>query len=84
MVRELPLRGDESPDAFGIDFFQARGDIPGTGRELEFYIRSGETNWFGGKSVEPVCLHRGCYSCGEECRGGCHPCGFGEAGCFLG
>ena len=66
MVRELPLRGDESPDAFGIDFFQARGDIPGTGGELEFYIRSSETNWFGGKSVEPVCLHRGCYSCGAD------------------
>ena len=59
MVRELPVGGDEYSDAFGIDFFQARGDIPGTGGELEFYIRSSETNWFGSKSVEPVCLHGG-------------------------
>jgi len=84
MVRELSVRGDEYSNAFGIDFFQARGDIPGAGGELEFYIRSGETNWFRGKSVEPVCLHRGSYSCGEECRSGCYPRGFGKAGCFLG
>lgn len=43
MVRELSVRGDEYSNAFGIDFFQARGDIPGAGGELEFYIRSGET-----------------------------------------
>ena len=77
-------RYGEYSNAFGIDFFQARGDIPGAGGELEFYIRSGETNWFRGKSVEPVCLHRGSYSCGEECRCGCYPRGFGKAGCFLG
>ena len=29
-------------------------------------------------------LHRGSYSCGEECRCGCYPRGFGKAGCFLG
>ena len=38
MVRELPLWRYEHPDAIGIDLFQTRGGISGTGRELEFYI----------------------------------------------
>ncbi len=43
----------------GLTSFKARGDIPGTGRELEFYIGSGKTNWYGSESVEFICLHGG-------------------------
>ena len=84
MVRELPLRGDESPDAFGIDFFQARGDIPRTGGELGFYIRASETDWHGGESAELVCLHGRGYFSREECGGGCYSRRFGETRGVLG
>ena len=84
MVRELPLWRYEHPDAIGIDLFQTRGGISGTGRELEFYIGSGKTNRYGSKSTEFICLHGRCYSRCEECGCGCNSRGFGEACRFLG
>ena len=84
MVRELPVWRYEYPDAVGINLFQTRGGISGTGRELEFYIGSGKTNWYGSESVEFICLHGRCHPCCEKCGCGCNSRGFGETCRFLG